>query len=561
MTAALRELERIQGEFGAGVAERKLALLKQLERARLGSARAVHRYHEALCFLRAYPDDERVLSEVERQLAGFDERADLKRFAIELQDSGIAGTEAYYLFFAEMASWLVRRFPERVTVAWDDFEEDERLERFLQLLLPFSEGSAMEEWSFPVRKWCEQLKGPSETDAAFILKRFGALQIDSFLREWLYQDMQLPLCLAPGSDTPARGRAKLDLAPVRFQTGALDRERPQIERAVREEPHAVRELSPQDGARAIDLAREAMLTRSRDLDVFSYGDPSDVRLIDWGDGLCFAAIGALPERRLLLEAVYGFLTLKNGVPIGYVLNSALFGSAEIAYNVFETFRGSEAGLVYGRVLATVRHLFGVDSFTIYPYQLGGQGNEEGLKSGAWWFYEKLGFRPKDEDVQARRERELARLKKRPGARTPVSTLRVLAEANVYWHMARERDDVIGILPLSDVGFPIAQRMASRFGSDRERGEQVSMDEAAELLGLRSLEGWSAGERLWWRRWSPMVLCLQGIAQWSDAEKKALIDVIRAKGGPRESEFVRRFDAHQALRKALRRLALSGAPED
>jgi len=47
----------------------------------------------------------------------------------------------------------------------------------------------------------------------------------------------------------------------------------------------------------------------------------------------------------LLESVYGFLTLKNGIPIGYVLVSALFGSSEIAYNVFETYRGGEAGAV------------------------------------------------------------------------------------------------------------------------------------------------------------------------------------------------------------------------
>jgi len=561
MTAALRELEKIQGEFEGEIAERKLALLEELQRLRLGSARAVERYHEALCFLRAYPDDERVLSEVERQLAGFDKRADLKRFAVDLQDSGIAGTETYYLFFAEMASWLVRRFPERVTVAWDDFEEDERLERFLQLLLPFAEGSAMEEWSFPIRTWCEQLKGPNETDAAFLARRFDALPVDPFLREWIYQEMQIPLCLAPGPETPARGRAKLDLAPVRFQAAALDRERPQIERAVREEPHAVRELTPSEGERVIDLAREAMLTRSRDLDVFSYGDPSDVRLVDWGDGLAFAVIGAIPERRLLFEAVYGFLTLKNGVPIGYVLNSALYGSAEIAYNVFETFRGSEAGLVYGRVLATVRHVFGVDSFTSYPYQLGGQGNEEGLKSGAWWFYEKLGFRPKDKGVLALRKRELARLKSRPRARTPIKRLRALAEANVYWSTGRKRDDVIGVLPLSDVGFAVARRMASRFGADRERGERECMAEAAALLGLRSLDGWSRGELLWWQRWAPLVLCLPGIADWSGADKLALIEVIRAKGGRRESDFVRRFDAHPALRKAIRRLALSAAPED
>jgi hypothetical protein len=61
-----------------------------------------------------------------------------------------------------------------------------------------------------------------------------------------------------------------------------------------------------------------------------------MRLVEHEGGLAFAAVGVRPERRLLFEAVYAFLTLQNGVPIGYVLNSALYGSAEIAYNVFWT---------------------------------------------------------------------------------------------------------------------------------------------------------------------------------------------------------------------------------
>src|SRR5439155_1423871 len=83
-------------------------------------------------------------------------------------------------------------------------------------------------------------------------------------------------------------------------------------------------------------------------------------------------------------------------------------SSEIAYNVFETYRGAEAGHIYGRALAMTAHLFDSDTFTIYPYQLGDE-NEEGLKSGAWWFYWKLGFRPKDRDVLRLARRELARM--------------------------------------------------------------------------------------------------------------------------------------------------------
>ena len=39
----------------------------------------------------------------------------------------------------------------------------------------------------------------------------------------------------------------------------------------------------------------------------------------------------------------------------------------------------------------LRLAFGCTSFSIEPYQLG-RDNDEGIESGAWWFYRKLGFR-------------------------------------------------------------------------------------------------------------------------------------------------------------------------
>ena len=54
--------------------------------------------------------------------------------------------------------------------------------------------------------------------------------------------------------------------------------------------------------------------------------------------------------------------------------------------------------------------------------------------------------------------------------------------------------------------------------------------------------------------------LPGLARWKAAARRALVDVIRAKGGRRESDFVRRFDAHGSLRRALVKLA-AGAVSD
>ena len=146
------------------------------------------------------------------------------------------------------------------------------------------------------------------------------------------------------------------------------------------------------------MAREALVTRSRDLDAFAYGDPHDVKLASCGGGLTLALIGMVPERRLMFETVYGYILLQNGVPVGYGVISALFRSVEVAFNVFETFRGVEAGFVFARLLTVLRNMFKARTFTLFPYQLGGEGNDEGLASGAWWFYQKLGFRPRDENL-------------------------------------------------------------------------------------------------------------------------------------------------------------------
>src|SRR5262245_9375651 len=91
--ARLAELERIKATYGGGAPAAKRACLADRERAPLPRARDVLALHEILCWLRAYPDDARTLEQVERMLARFARRRDLRRHRRALADSGIAGTE------------------------------------------------------------------------------------------------------------------------------------------------------------------------------------------------------------------------------------------------------------------------------------------------------------------------------------------------------------------------------------------------------------------------------------------------------------------------------------
>lgn len=554
--AALRRLEALHGSFGPAAARERRALVTRLSRARLSRPADVLRLHEALVFARAYPDDAATLRVVERALRGFATRPDLEGVRGRLEDSGLAGADIRFRFFAATALRLATLWPERLHYDWDAFADPSRLEELLPLLAAHGETPGLDEWDLGLRGWLARMKGARDGDAAFVTRRLAERVRDPFLFEKLHDGVDAPMVLRWGPGGPSRTLARWERSPVVFRGEAPGRRRPDLAAEIARPPLRVTSLSRRDGARLIALAVEAMVTRGRDLDVFAYADPADVRVVECGDGLEFACMGALPERRLLLESVYGFLTLKCGVPTGYVLTSALYGSAEIAYNVFDAFRGGEAGAVYGRVLAMTAHLFGVDSFTVYPYQAGGAGNEEGLASGAWWFYRKLGFAPRDRGARALVRREEARIARDPGHRSGRAALAALGEHNVYWHAGAKRDDVIGLLPLANVGLAVTDFLAAHHGGEPDRGARACAREAAARLGAGPSAAWTRPERLAFERWAPLVLLLPGLARWSAPERRAIAAVIRAKGGDRESEFVRRFDAHAKLRAAVAEVARS-----
>lgn len=546
-TGTLTALERAKDHYGAGRADAKLALLRRLERAELRSSNSVFRLHEALCFLRAYPDDARVLAQVERMLARFALRADLKRWREALADTGIAGTAIHYRFFWVTLRWLARRWPDRIAIDRSETEFEDKLAAALPLLLGWGEAIALKAFEPPALASLDRLRARGESDAAFLARRIEAMAGDGFTREAFHDSIDIAYALEAGPDTPARTRARHAAAPFAYQYGPLRRSRPDLREELGRMYRGARLVSPREGAQLIELARGAMVTRERDLDAFAYGNARDVRLVDDGGGLGFVLIGVTPERRALIPATSGYLVLRNGVPIGYGEAFVTGRHAVMTFNIFATFRGGEAAYTCARMLAMVRHLLGAESFSFDQYQLG-KGNDEGIASGVWWFYYKLGFRPLGADARRLMRRELARMRADPAHRSHPATLRALAESHMLFDFDRARTP--GLPPVAEPGLRIGDGFA-RAGIQREQALAQCIKACMKLTGVRSLRGMSAGERLAWERWSPLVtFALPGASRWSLTDRRALARVISAKGGRGEAEFIARFAAHPKLQQAL-----------
>jgi len=539
-------LERIKDHYAPGRGVAKRTLLERLARTRLQTAQQVLRLHEALCFLRAYPDDGRVRAQVVRMLAAFARRPDLRRHRAALENSGIAGTVIRHAYFWPMLRWVARRWPRQVTVERADAVAARRIEAVLALLLTSAEAEWVRERRPPGFAALDRLRPQGATDAAFFAHLVDALPGDGRTREAFHDAIEPIYALAPGATTPSRTRAHHATGPVAYQRTPLQRARPDLRAEIRCAPLRVRSVPAREGQQLIDLARAAMLTRERDLDAFAYGDPRALRIVHEPGGLAFALNGVIPERRAPIAALFGALTLQNGVPIGYIQLDIAGRSAAISFNTFPTFRGAEAARVFARMLAMAHHLLGAQSFTIEPYQLG-DGNEEAIESGAWWFYRKLGFAPRAARAVRLARRESARAAARAGYRSSATTLRALAQSHLYFELDPKRPRPLP--PLAELGERVSRALAAR-GAERATALDACVEEALARSGRRSLAGFSPAQRQAWRRWAPLIVSLPGLARWSSAEKRALVDVVRAKAGTSELEYIRRFNAHPRLARSL-----------
>jgi len=137
------ELAKIRRNFDPASAQRKLELVRQLQNTRIASVTDLLKYHDALCYLRAFPDSEELFREAHSSLLAFENRVkQLTQSSREtLWDTGIGGTPVHYAFSYEVACWLAQNAPGETSIDWDDVDDDTSgLDDLLtQILLPVEE--------------------------------------------------------------------------------------------------------------------------------------------------------------------------------------------------------------------------------------------------------------------------------------------------------------------------------------------------------------------------------------------------------------------------------------
>jgi hypothetical protein len=431
------------------------------------------------------------------------------------------------------------------------------MEEALSLLVTPTESEAFTEGGLGWRRWLRLARGRRASDLHTLLRLFAAARLPREARDWLFESLELPIAWRLRGAAPSRTRLYLAGAPAVHHAAGLRRSGVDLGREIALPLPPPRTADRPLALAIIDAARASMATRARELHAFACSNPDDVLVSDPGHGLRVALVGLVPADRLPLDAYYAYLALKNGVPVSYGGGWGSFGRLEFALNIFESFRQGESALIVSQVLRVYRRVFGARAIVVDRSQIDAS-NPEALRTGAFYFFAKLGFHSADAGIRALAERERARIAREPGYRSPLATLRRLGRANLELSLdgGAPAPPVTG----SALAALVTREIADTFDGDRAAATAAAAARVARALRAPGWRRWPPPERRAFSRMAAIVALIPDLARWPAGARARLVALMRAKGAPSERRYLALLDGHARLRASLETLSrTAGAP--
>ena len=556
---ALRQLEEARTEFGAGAARNIERLLKVLKEREFSEAKSLLRFHEAVLFLRAFPQSPLVLRRTEKILAAFQERLrELETRGIDLSvfddfdGSGVAGTTMQDTLGFELARWMVQRLPGEVEVAWDDYDDERAMAALWPRLLPLLEEDAYVEANIPWFDWLSAAKGRTRSDLAWLIHAFEQLPTGSREKRDLYDSLRLPMRWKVNDFKFSRsGNWERPREIFYHREPLIARNQLSLREEFSRPAPELKRVSRKQGERVMETIREVMAVRYRELYGTTLGDPESVMQADVGRGVEIYMWNLPPASRLPLRAYVAGFAVKNGVPINYIEAIGICEWMEVGFNTFYTFRNGETAWVYAQALRCLVAMTNIKCISIYPYQIG-KGNEEAIESGAFWFYRKLGFRPGRKELLTLAEREEKKIADRQQYRTSARTLKKLAEGHVFYELRGAEVGVWDSFSTRNIGLKVNRRMAREFGGSIERMQEATVSLVRRQLDFEMSRP-KMEEQHCFRNWAPVLALIPDLERWTNEDKAGIREIVKAGASLDEMQYLRLTQNHSTLRRELLRL--------
>lgn len=496
-----------------------------------------------LLFCAAYPCSDALSRAAARGIALLDAHARAlaggsARYAERVGDSGLPGSTTTGCYSLDLVRWLVSGFPDAVAL----HSIDAPLEEFLGLLRPVLPIAAQEFTELPHEDAVAFLAALFGNDGGAQLRGLVGLVESTTLNEAaceaLYNGMQVYIDVRCGGPIPGLAHLRGPVHSHGLHLQGIER-RVALAELMAEPINAPLRLSRGQENELIAQAKLVLAVMQRETDPVTYAGA--LECFDMGRGLRIALFHIGSSRRLVLDSYVGFMAFKNGVPMAYGGAWVFPGKTKVGINIFPHARGGESAWFFAQLLRLYAQRFGVVRFEAENYQLG-HGNADGLKSGAYWFYYRLGFRPWNDELAAIAAREADRLAHDRSYAVPMRVLKRLVADGLQLQTGMPAGTSIdtGALLHAVMGL-----VRCKYGGDALRATESAVRSARAALGGR----WAGAELEALRSWALPLDFIPGWRSWPRRELHRIARIIRAKAARTETEHQRLLAAHTRLLEA------------
>jgi hypothetical protein len=538
-------------QCGGGAALAKSTHLRACAARAIEDAGVLLDYHDCLLFLLAYPENaalhrtaERELERVAAAAKQLVERGSARERA-RLANSGVAWAPMTFAFGYDVVRWLARDHAGRVEI--DSFDPGgASLPELLRLTLPALESELVAAEDVDAAEFlADASTGRRGSQLGWLVDQVEQLPCADIVRERLFDGLKAYVAIQPGASALSRTFVRGLRAKVFHHRAPL--QRAVDARAIVDRPLApLRRLDRSQAVHLLDSGRAMLMSLGRETDALAAAAPEGVEYHELGRGISIALYTMRPERRLALDSHVGFMLFKNSVPVAYGGGWPFFATCRIGVNIFAPYRGAESSLLFCEILRVYRQRFGIAHFVAEPSQFGA-GNREGLESGAFWFYYRLGFRPVDARIAALAADEYEKIRGDRVYRAPLPVLRRFTRSDIELRLGDA--PATGPCDPAELSVAVTAWIAKRFHGDRGAAVKYALRRTTRALGILGTENWPEAQRSALLALCPLLAMIPDLAAWTQRDKARLTALVRAKGG-NEYHFFALLRSHARLESAL-----------
>lgn len=532
-TEKLLKLKSLVFQFDQSLDKEKTQLLNELVSFGSFKQQSFQQFHQLLMAMMAYPSSKALLdvvtSTMQKLLLHLEKNVVLQN---KLIGTGLLHTVVECNFSYAKILYATQKFPNQISIH-STSSNLETQKSILKLLLPLVEYSKIFAGEKDLKYRISQFhSSKTQTDLEWLLQLIQQSNLDTKTQAIIYNQLGIFIQWKVSDSLCSVSFLRGAPLPIYYHTKPLDK-KINLQDVIQQKLPTPVKLSDKDKERITDAAKMTLFYLYRETEPFTNANKDDITLFQLDKGISIALFGSTNDKRYSLESYIGYLVFKNNIPASYG-GGWIFGErSQFGINILESFRGGESGLIICELLRVYHQHYGATRFVVKPYQFG-LHNPEAIKTGAFWFYYKLGFRPENKELRELALEEEKQKPINPNYKSATATLKKYTRSNLA-------------LTLTESSYPnydsevvsqkITHHINTYFNGDRQKAMVVCFKQLKESLGI-DLKKWKTEDIEYAKQLAILFHIQPNSKAWQQKHQKNIQLLIQLKSAKTELPWIK-----------------------